>query len=71
MTAGSRYASFPIQQPGLRAELSFQGPAILESNASCLAGWLCAAWASSLGAEPVSPPPKMGTVPVSGIAEVK
>ena len=60
MTAGSRYASFPIQQPGLRAELSFQGPAILESNANCLAGWLCAAWASSLGAEPQFLPLKNG-----------
>lgn len=54
MTAGSRYMSFPIQQ------LGFQDPAVLESNASCLAGWLCAAWASSLGAEPQFLLPKNG-----------
>lgn len=54
MTAGSRYMSFPIQQ------LGFQDPAVLESNASCLAGWLCATWASSLGAEPQFLLPKNG-----------
>lgn len=52
MTAGSCSASFPIKQPGSRVELTLLDPAILESNTSCLAGWLCAPWASSLGSEP-------------------
>lgn len=65
VAAGSSYGPFPIQQPGVRAELSLWDEAVLGSSTSLVAYWLCAAWASSLNSEPQFLLWKIETVPTS------
>lgn len=65
VAAGSSYGPFPVDQSGVKAELSLWDEAVLGSSTSLVAYWLCATWANSLNSGPQFLPWKMEMVSTS------